>query len=298
MRILITGATGLIGTALMDQLRSAGHDAVPMTRQQGRPGSIYWNPLANQIDSASLEGFDAAVHLAGESIAARRWTLSQKERIRDSRVRGTRLISESLAKLQRPPRVLVSASAIGYYGDRGSEILQEDSPPGQGFLAEVCRQWEAGTDPATRKGIRVVHPRFGIVLSGHGGALARMLPPFKLGAGGRIGSGRQYMSWISLDDVCGVIVHAIQADGLHGAVNAVSPNPVTNQEFTKTLGKVLGRPTIFPLPAFVARLALGEMANDLLLASARVEPVKLRATRYAFRHRELEPALRHVLGKG
>jgi uncharacterized protein (TIGR01777 family) len=193
--------------------------------------------------------------------------------------------------------VLVSASAIGYYGDRGAEILKEDSPPGQGFLSEVCRQWEAGTDPATRKGIRVVHTRFGIILSARGGALAKMLLPFKLGIAGRIGSGEQYMSWISLDDVCGVILHVIEAGSLHGAVNTVSPNPVTNLEFTRALGRILSRPTIFPLPAFAAKTVLGEMANDLLLASARVEPVKLQATRYGFRHKDLEPALKYLLGK-
>jgi hypothetical protein len=193
--------------------------------------------------------------------------------------------------------VFVSASAIGYYGDRGSEVLREESPPGAGFLPDVCRQWEASTDAATRKGIRVVHLRTGLVLSGAGGALSKMLLPFKLGVGGKIGSGSQYWSWISIDDLCGAIIHCIQATGLHGAVNMVSPSPVTNLEFTKALGRVLRRPTILPMPAFAARVALGEMADALLLASARVEPAKLQASRFLFRHKDLEPTLRRVLSK-
>jgi uncharacterized protein (TIGR01777 family) len=297
MRILITGATGMVGTALLQRLRSTGHESIAVSRQKGRSDTIYWDPASGEFDLPSMERFDAAVHLAGENIAAGRWTTAQKERIRDSRIRGTRLLSESIAKLQHPPRVLISASAIGYYGDRGDEILREESSPGTGFLPDVCRQWEAATDAATRRGVRVVHPRFGIILSARSGALAKMLPPFKMGIGGRIGSGRQYMSWITLEDACGVILHAIEAEGLHGAVNAVSPNPVTNQDFTSTLGRVLYRPTIFPLPAFAARILLGEMADALLLASARVEPAKLRATRYAFRFAELEPALRYLIGR-
>ena len=297
MKILVTGASGMVGTALLRLLSSTGHESVPVSRKKEHGGSIFWNPSKGEIDSQSMEGFDAAVHLAGESIVGGRWTTAQKQRIRDSRVLGTRLLSESLARLTRPPQVLVSASAIGYYGNRGSEILREDSSPGQGFLADVCRQWEASTDPATRQGLRVVHTRFGIILSANGGALAKMLTPFKLGVGGRIGSGQQYMSWISLDDACGVILHAIEAGSLHGPVNTVSPSPVTNQEFTRVLGKVLSRPSIFPLPAFVARVALGEMAEELLLYSARVEPAKLRATRYAFRHKDLEETLKYLLGR-
>jgi hypothetical protein len=246
------------------------------------------------VDTSALSGADAIVHLAGENIASGRWTAARKERIRDSRVNGTRLIAESIARMDRPPQVLISASAIGYYGDCGRELLREESPAGAGFLAEVCRQWEAATDAATRKGVRVVHLRTGIVLSAKGGAMGKMLLPFKLGLGGKIGSGDQYWSWISLDDVSGAIVHCIQAAGLHGPVNIVSPSPVTNFEFTKTLGRVLGRPTVFPIPAFAARLALGEMADPLLLASARVEPAKLLASRFVFRHRELEPTLRYL----
>jgi hypothetical protein len=240
---------------------------------------------------------DAVVHLAGENIAGGRWTAAQKARIRDSRVTGTRLLSESLPKLSRPPRVLVSASATGYYGNRGSEVLREESPPGTGFLSDVCREWEAATDPASRGGIRVVHIRTGLVLSSRGGALEKMLMPFKLGVGGKIGSGNQYWSWISIDDLCAAILHTIQAAGLHGPVNAVSPTPVTNLEFTKTLGQVLSRPTVFPMPALAARIAFGEMADELLLASARVEPAKLLASHFTFRHRELESALRYLMGK-
>jgi hypothetical protein len=247
------------------------------------------------IDRAGLEGIDAVVHLAGENIAAGRWTAARKARIRDSRVKGTQLISETLAAMHRHPRVLVSASAIGYYGDRGSELLREESAPGTGFLPEVCGQWESATDPASRSGIRVVHIRLGFVLSSRGGALGKMLLPFKMGIGGKIGSGEQYMSWITLSDLCAAILHCIEAGTLHGPVNAVSPSPVTNLEFTKTLGRILSRPTIFPLPAFLARLALGEMADELLLASTRVDPVKLRNTGFAFQHPDLHSALSAVL---
>ena len=292
MKIAVTGSTGLVGSALVPLLTTAGHDVSRLTRP------ALWDPDSGTIQPAALNGLDAVVHLAGENIAAGRWTSARKARIRDSRVRGTRLIADTLAKVEKPPQVLVSASAIGYYGDRANEILREDSAPGTGFLADVCRQWEAATDPATRKGIRVVHLRTGIVLSQQGGALGKMLLPFKLGVGGKIGPGTQYWSWIALDDLCSVIVHCIQAAALHGPVNAVSPLPVTNREFTKVLGRVLKRPTIFPLPAIAARLALGEMADALLLASARVEPAKLLASRFIFRHKDLEGTLRQLLAAG
>jgi uncharacterized protein (TIGR01777 family) len=243
-----------------------------------------------------LQGVDAAVHLAGESIA-QRWTSERKARILKSRARGTRLLSESFARLTQPLRVLLCASAIGYYGNRGEEVLTEESPSGSGFLAEVCREWEAACESAVRKGIRVVNLRFGVVLSPTGGMLGRMLFPFRLGLGGRIGSGKQYMSWIAIDDLVGIILHALACDELIGPVNAVAPNPVTNFEFTKTLGRVLRRPTVFPVPSWAARLALGEMADDLLLASARVEPARLASSGYVFHYPELEGALRHVLGK-
>jgi len=291
MKIVVTGSTGLVGSALIPLLESAGHEVVRLKRP------AQWDPETGVADPSAFGGVDAVVHLAGENIAGGRWTAARKERILNSRVKGTKLIAETLGNLPKPPQVLVSASAIGYYGDRGSELLREQSPPGTGFLPDVCRQWEAATDAATRKGIRVVHLRTGIVLSGKGGALRKMLLPFKLGVGGKIGSGEQYWSWISIDDHCAAILHCIQASSLHGPVNSVSPSPVTNLEFTKALGRVLGRPVIFPLPAFAARLVLGEMSDPLLLASARIEPSKLMASRFIFRHKDPEPALRYVLSK-
>jgi uncharacterized protein len=297
MKILVTGSGGLIGSALVPVLASEGHDVTRLVRSKVRLGEagIYWDPSTETIDKPSLEGFGAVVHLAGESIAAGRWTAEQKARIRDSRVKGTRLLAESLARLARRPAVLLCASALGYYGDRGEEALKESSPSGSGFLAEVCREWEAAAEPAARSGIRVVNLRMGVVLSPKGGALAAMLLPFRLGVGGRIGDGKQYMSWIAIDDVVGAFSFALKSEALGGPVNVVAPNPVTNLEFTKTLGRVLGRPTVLPMPAFAARLAFGEMADALLLASARLEPAKLLATSYAFRFAELEGALRHLL---
>ncbi|MDZ7361494.1 MAG: TIGR01777 family oxidoreductase [candidate division KSB1 bacterium] len=299
MNILVTGSTGLIGTALIEALTALDHRVTRLTRGslQSREPVVQWNPATGTLNANEIEGFDAVVHLAGESIAARRWSAAQKARLRDSRVKGTTLLSETLAKLAKPPKVLVCASAIGYYGNRGDEILREDSKIGSGFLAEVCQQWENAAEPARRKGIRVVYLRNGLVLSPKGGALAKMLLPFKLGVGGIIGDGRQYWSWVSLDDVVGAFCHALMNESLHDAANLVAPRAVTNREFTKTLGKVLSRPTIFPLPAFAARLALGEMADELLLSSARIEPARLLASGYQFRHPELEGALRDLLGK-
>lgn len=299
MKVLVSGASGLIGSALVPFLTTGGHTVTRLVRAQPRPeaAAVQWDPLAGRVELASLEGMDAVVHLAGENIAAGRWTPERKARIRESRVRGTTTLCDALAQLSQPPQVLVSASAIGYYGDRGEEVLREDSAPGTGFLAEVCRAWEDATASAVQKGIRVVQLRIGVVLSPTGGALARMLTPFKLGAGGIIGSGKQYMSWIGIDDLVGAIAHALTTDTLHGPVNAVAPRPVTNAEFTQTLGRVLRRPTWLPMPAFAARLAFGEMADALLLASARVEPARLLASGYAFRHPDLEAALRHLLGR-
>jgi uncharacterized protein (TIGR01777 family) len=259
------------------------------------PGSIHWDPSTNTLDAAALEGFDAVVHLAGESIAAGRWTAAQKKRILDSRVQGTRLLANTLAQLQRRPSVMVSASAVGFYGDCGDRILREDSPPGNDFLATVCREWEASTEAATKAGIRVVHLRSGVVLAKEGGALAKMLLPFKMGVGGRIGSGRQYMSWIDLEDEVGVILHCLSHESLRGPVNSVGPSPVTNAEFTKALGRALSRPTIFPLPAFMARVILGEMADALLLSSQRVEPTKIEAAGFRFQHTNLDQTLRRIL---
>ena len=297
MKIAITGSTGLVGSALVPFLTAGRHHVTRIVRKSSTEGDVVWDPVTGKIDAGRLEGLDAFVHLAGENIAARRWNAEQKARIRDSRIQGTKLLCETLAKLQRPPRVLISASAIGFYGDQGNRELTEESPSGVGFLPEVCGEWEAATEAARKAGIRVVQLRFGVILSPGSGALAKMLTPFRLGLGGRIGDGRQWMSWIALDDVVGCIHHALATDSLHGPVNAVAPRPVMNREFTKTLGKVLWRPTLFPMPGFMARLAFGEMANELLLASTRVLPRALLDSGYRFLYGDLENALRHLLGK-
>jgi uncharacterized protein (TIGR01777 family) len=275
-----------------------GYGVTRMVRSQPKSGekAARWDPMAGTIEASALEGVDAVVHLAGENIAER-WTPAKKVKIRDSRVIGTQVLCEALARLASPPKVLVSASAIGYYGHRGEEILTDESPPGRGFLSEVCRAWEAATEPARQRGMRVVQLRFGVVLSPSGGALAKMLPPFRLGLGGVLGSGRQYMSWIALDDAVGTIQHVIVTDALQGPTNAVVPQAVTNREFTRTLGAVLGRPTVVPLPAFAARLMFGEMADEVLLASTRVQPAKLLASGYRYRYPELQAALRHLLAR-
>ena len=299
MRILVTGSTGLIGSALIPLLRAGGHEIVRLVRAQTCPqsGEIQWDPAAGKLDASALEGFDGVVHLSGENIGEGRWTASRKQRIYDSRIKSTQLLSESLARLRQPPRVLVGASAIGYYGDRGDELLQEDSAPGSGFLADLCRNWEAACEPAAEKGIRVVNLRNGVVLSGRGGALPRMVLPFRFFVGGKVGAGKQFLSWIALDDTVALILHALSTDALQGPVNAVGPNPVSNLEFTRTLGRVLRRPTVFPVPAFIIRLAFGQMGEELLLASQRVEPARLMTTGFAFRYPQLEGALRHALGK-
>ena len=297
MNVLVSGSEGLIGSALVPTLTNRGHRVVRLTRSEAtEDDTVRWDPSAGTIDAARLEGIDAVVHLAGENIVGR-WTSAKKARIRDSRVRGTQLLAETLAGLPAPPSVMVSASAIGYYGDRGDELLTEESGPGSNFLSRVSQEWEAAADPAREAGIRVVHPRFGIVLSTNGGALGTTLPIFKLGGGGRIGSGRQWWSWVAIDDVAGAIFHALTTDSVSGPMNVGSPNPVTNAEYTRTLGRILNRPTVFPLPAPAARLILGQVADELLLASARVEPAKLKETGYEFRYPELESALRHLLGR-
>jgi uncharacterized protein (TIGR01777 family) len=298
MRILISGSHGLVGTALIKALEPEGHEIFRLVRYAPHSqAEIEWSPDRYSIALARLEGFDAVIHLAGESIAEGRWTEEKKKRIRESRVKGTRLLGDALANLSKPPRSLICASAIGYYGNRGDELLTETSPPGDDFLAQVCVEWEKGTELAREKGIRVVNTRFGIILDAKGGALAKMLPPFRMGIGGKIGSGKQWMSWIALDDVVGAIKFALSNETIAGPVNFVAPNPVTNAEFTKSLGKQLSRPTIFPIPAFGVRLAFGEMADALLLSSQRVEPLKLKQSAFPFQFNELEGALRHVLGK-
>jgi uncharacterized protein (TIGR01777 family) len=267
-----------------------------LVRGAAKEGEIVWNPGATW-DATPLDRVDAVVHLAGANIASARWSGLVKQRIQASRVQATERLCQALAGLRSPPRVFVCASAVGIYGDRGDERLTEESPLGIGFLADVGREWEQATAPASQAGIRVVNLRFGIVLSPRGGALSKMLLPFQLGAGGRVGSGRQFWSWISIDDAAGAIHHAILTESLSGPVNVVAPEPVSNREFTRVLGKVLRRPTVLPLPAFAARAGLGEMANELLLASTRVEPRVLQQSGYEFRQPTLESALKHVLGR-
>jgi uncharacterized protein len=299
MKILVTGSTGLVGSALTPSLKAQGHQVIQLVRStpQDKATQIYWNPLKGTLSAEELEGIDAVVHLAGESIAEGRWSEEKKKRIRESRVKGTTLLSETLTKLKEKPQVFVSASAIGFYGSRGDETLTEQSASGEDFLAEVCRAWELSTQAAAQSGVRVVNLRFGVILSREGGALAKMLTPFKLGVGGKVGDGRQYMSWIAIDDVVGAIEHALLNENLRGPVNVVAPSPVTNQEFTRALGDVLSRPTILPMPAFAVRLMFGEMADATLLASQRVEPARLRESGFAFKYPEIEGALRHVLSK-
>ena len=298
MKILVSGSHGLVGKALVKLLTSDGHEVARLVRHQPNAGEVLWDPEQNRVDTASLEGHDAVVHLAGESIASGRWTSEKKRAIRESRVKGTLLLSEALARLSRQPSVFLCASAIGYYGDRGDELLTETSSPGNNFLAKVCIEWEAAAKPAVEKGIRTVHTRFGIILDDEGGALDKMLTPFRMGIGGKVGDGRQWMSWIALDDVVNGLKFLMEPTSTSGPVNFVAPNPVTNAEFTKTLGRVLSRPTLFPMPAFAARLVFGEMADALLLSGQRVEPSVLKGKGYKFRWSTLESALRHILGRG
>lgn len=297
MRIAITGASGFLGSALVPYLLGRDHEITPLVRSRERAteGAVFWDPLEGGVEAGALDGHDAFIHLAGDNIASGRWTERKRRRIRDSRVIGTRSLATIAKSLEAPPRVFVSASAIGFYGDRGDEILTEDSAPGDGFLAEVCRDWEDATRPARDADIRVVSLRFGILLDKSGGTLAKLLPPFKLGAGGRIGTGEQYMSWLTIDDTLRAVHHALMNEEVSGPVNVVSPHPVTNLEFTKTLGQVLGRPTVLPVPAFAARVALGKMADELLLASQRVKPQRLLDSGFEFEHPELGEALQHVL---
>jgi len=296
MKLLVSGSHGLVGSALIASLEKDRHEVVHLVRQAPKNNTeIEWHPNQGKIDASRLEGFDAVVHLAGESIASGRWSDEKKRRIRESRVQGTTLLSESIARLSKPPAVFVSASAIGYYGDRDDELLTEQSAPGNDFLAEVCLAWERATGAVEAKGIRTIHTRFGIILDKKGGALEKMLTPFRMGVGGKVGSGKQWMSWIALEDVVSGLRFVIDQSGMKGAVNFTAPHPVTNAEFTKTLGAVLSRPTLFSVPAFGARLAFGEMADALLLSSAKVEPAKLRENGYQFKYAELEPALKHLL---
>lgn len=298
MKILVSGSSGLVGQTLLPHLTAAGNDVVRLVRRPPPLGplEIAWDPAAGRIDTAALEGIDAAVHLSGESIGAGRWSEERKHVLRESRVGSTRLLAEALARAARRPRVLVVASATGYYGDRGDALLEESASSGDGFLAALCRDWEAAAKPATRAGIRVANLRIGVVLSAAGGALPALLPLFRLGLGGRLGNGRQYFPWIALDDLVRVVDFVIGSDALRGAVNATSPSPVTNAEFTRVLARVLRRPAFLPAPAFALRLVLGEFAREGLLASQCVVPRRLLDAGFAFRHPDLEGALRHALG--
>jgi hypothetical protein len=293
-RILVSGVSGPIGAALLPSLKTGGYEVTRLVRgAASRDAQISWNP-AKPIAPDMVSGFDAVIHLAGESIVGR-WTKTKKAKIRDSRVDGTTNLTEALAQAKRKPEVFVCSSAIGYYGDRGNEVLNERSKPGTGFLADVCRDWEAATQAAAQAGIRTVQMRTGVVLSPKGGALGKMLPPFKIGVGGKIGDGRQWMSWIDVQDMVGAIHHILKSDLLQGPVNMVAPKPVTNAEFTKTLGSVLSRPTILPIPAFAVKLALGEMGETVLLGSQRVEPAELLTSGYPFRFGSLRASLESLL---
>jgi uncharacterized protein len=299
MKVIVGGASGLIGTSLHRFLRGEGHQVIRLVR--GRPArdasEVAWDPDAARIDTAALEGVDAAVNLAGVTIARWPFTAGHRRRVLESRTRSAALLSRALAETTQGPRVLVSASAVGYYGNRGDEILDERSGFGSGFLADVCRAWESANDPASRAGVRVVTTRFGLVLSGEGGVLEAMRTPFRLGLGGKIGSGAQYMSWVSLEDVVRAVLHVIEREELRGPVNVTAPEPVTNEEFTRALGRVLHRPTVLPIPASAARLLLGGMADELLLGGQRVVPARLSESGFVFREPRIEPALRAALAR-
>ncbi len=293
-RILVSGASGPIGAALVPSLKATGAAVTRLLRKAARgPDEIMWDP-ARPLSPDSVSGFDAVIHLAGESIVGR-WTAAKKRRILESRVLGTSHLAEAVAKAPQPPRVFISASAVGFYGSRGDEILREDSPSGEGFAAEICRQWEAAAQPAVQAGIRTAQMRIGVVMSADGGALPEMLTPFRMGLGGRLGSGRQWWTWVSARDVAGAIQHVLNHESLSGPINTVAPNPVTNAEFTHILASVLKRPAIFPMPAFAVRLIFGEMGEELFLGSQRVEPARLLASGYQFQHPDLKNTLKEIL---
>lgn len=298
MRYLISGASGLIGTRLTTSLQGQGHDVRRLVRRAPNgPEEIHWDPRAQQLDPKSLEGFDGVVHLAGENVASGRWTRARMDEIESSRVLGTGLLARAIASCEARPPVLVSASAIGMYGDQGDAVLTETSSAGSGFLPDVCKVWESSADPAREAGVRVVHPRIGLVLAKEGGALQRMLMPFRLGVGGPIGSGENWMSWISIDDQVRVLERALTDANLVGPVNSVAPESVRFTEFARVLGRVLSRPAFLKTPAFAMRLAMGKMVDDLMLASVRVEPRALLDSGFRFEHPDLESALRAVLDR-
>jgi len=299
MRVAVTGSHGLIGTALLEALTGDGHEVTSLVRGPAQGShQVRWDPAAGTIDAAGLEGHDAVVHLAGVGIGDHRWSAEHKAAVLDSRVQGTSLLATTLAHLDRPPAVLASASAVGYYGDTGARAVTEVDGPGSGFLADVVRQWEDATTPAAEAGIRVARFRSGVVLTDRGGALDKQLLPFKMGLGGRVGTGEQYLSWISLDDEVSAIRHLLATPSMAGPVNLTAPNPVTNAEFTKALGAVLGRPTVMPVPRLALNTMFGkEMVAEMLLAGQRVLPAVLQASGFAFVDEEIEPALRRILGK-
>ena len=296
LRIGITGSSGFIGNHLTHYLKEKGVQVFSLVRRKGLPDSanIYWNPTKKEIDKEKLEGLTALIHLAGENISSQRWTPSQKQKILDSRIQGTSFLAETIASLKSPPEVFISVSAIGYYGNRGNETLTESSEKGNGFLSDVCQSWEESAAPAKRAGIRVVHPRFGLVLSTEVGALAKMIPPFRLGLGGRLGNGFQYMSWVTLDDLVQALYQLLTHQEISGPVNITTPNPVINLEFTQQLGKALHRFTIAPVPALILKLVMGEMADELLLSSTRVLPEKLIQSGYHFEYPDIESAFHHL----
>ena len=299
LTVLISGSSGFVGSELMHFLQGGGHQTYRLVRSRAKCSDrcAYWNPDKNEIELTDLPPIDAVVHLAGENVASGRWTAEKKRRIKESRAHGTRMLSEALVQLPNPPKTLVSASAIGFYGSRRDEELDETSSSGSGFLAEVCREWEAATEPARAAGIRVTNMRIGAVLSPRGGVLERMLPPFLIGAGGPLGSGEHYMSWVALDDVLDIVYCALTNETLQGPINTVSPNPLTNKAFTKVLGDVLNRPTILPAPKTALRILFGEFIDEGVLSSSRVVPKKLIDAGFSFRYPDLEDALRHVLGR-
>ena len=296
--IVISGSSGLVGSALLPILKDSGHRVRRLVRGAAgsSPETIYWDPDSGRLDPADLEGADAVVHLGGESIASGRWTAQRRQRIRDSRVISTRLLARSIAGLERPPKVFACASAVGYYGNRGAERLTEEALPGEGFLAGVTRQWEEAAEPARAAGVRVVNLRFGVVLSPRGGALRQMLPLFRFGLAGRLGGGEQIWSWVAIDDAAGAVCHVLAKETLSGPVNVTAPEPVSNRQFTAALARVLRRPALLPVPGFALRIALGAMADELLLASACAVPKRLLDSGYAFAHADLMSALRHLVG--
>lgn len=293
MKILLSGASGLVGTRLYEFLAGKGHTIKKLVRKKhlNHTDEIFWDPMTQQVKVDSLEGVDVFINLAGENIAKQRWSKERKKEILESRINATKTLTDAVLKLKNPPKLFINASAVGYYGNAGETLLNENFPAGNDFLAKVCVDWEAAAKPVESKNVRLVFLRFGMVLSGDGGALKAMLTPFKLGVGGALGTGQQYMSWVDLEDLVNVVQHVLENEDLKGPFNVVSPNPVSNQMFTKTLGKVLNRPTLFSIPTFMVKLIFGEMGEELLLASQKCVPEKLQESGYQFKYSQLEDSL-------